>query len=71
MKAARSINWSCAIEEVFGEAFDASGCSIGKGPAGKTVTGMKMAEGGKICFLLDPELIDQLIAALGRTRVKH
>ena len=56
---------------MFGEAFDASGVSIGKGPAGETVMGMEMSEGGKMCFLLHPELIDELIAALGRTRVKH
>jgi hypothetical protein len=56
---------------MFGEAFDASGFSIGKGPAGETVLGMQMAEGGKICFLLHSELIDELVTALGRTRVKH
>lgn len=31
--------------------------------------GMEMSEGGKTCFLLHPELIDELIVALGRTRV--
>src|SRR5690349_18246320 len=50
-------------------AFEASGFSVGRGPAGETVLGMEMAEGGRICFLLAPELIDQLVAAVARTRV--
>jgi hypothetical protein len=56
---------------MFGEAFDASGFPIGKGPAGETVMGMEMSEGGKMCFLLHPELIDELIAMLGRDETKH
>src|SRR5579872_1584696 len=52
-------------------ACEASGFSVGRGPAAETVLGMEMAEGGKICFLLHPELIDELLAALGQTRVRH
>ena len=52
-------------------AFEAIGFSIGQGPEGQTVLGMSMNEGAKINFLLDPELIDELLTALGRTRVKH
>ncbi len=56
---------------MFGEAFDASGFSIGRGPAAETVMGMEMAEGGKISFLLDPELLGELRAALERAGKKH
>jgi hypothetical protein len=52
-------------------AFQASGFSIGKGLAGETLMRMEMREGGRMCFLLHSEMIDELIAALGRTRVKH
>ncbi len=52
-------------------AFFASGFSPGRGPEGQTVLGMAMAEGGKISFLLDPELLGELRAALERAQKKH
>ena len=52
-------------------AFEASGFSIGRGPEGQTVLGLGMKEGGAINYVLESEMIDELIAALGRMRVKH
>jgi len=46
---------------MFGEAFDASGFSNGRGPAGETAMGMEMSEGGKMYFLL------HLLLAAGST----
>ena len=48
---------------MFGEAFDASGFSIGKGPAGEIVMGMLAAAGRRRCFLPDGELTGEPIAA--------
>ena len=52
-------------------AFEAIGFAIGRGPEGQTVLSMSMNEGAKMNSLLDPQLIDELVTALGRTRVKH
>lgn len=52
-------------------AFEASGFSVGRGPRGEIVMGIEMQEGGKICFLLHPELIEQLVPALAKTKVTH
>ncbi len=56
---------------MFGEAFDASGFSIGRGPAAETVMGMEMAEGGKISFLLDPELLGEHRARVAPRLLGH
>ena len=53
-------------------AFETTGFSIGRGPEGQMVLGMKMREAGTINFLLPPELQVEMAATLMRAETtKH